>query len=218
MDILILEGKILGNQVKAETLKFGDFIYASNYFLTPLDLWILVNKYQIPTIFISYKKNILQTNNTKQIFVGYSTPDYMNASYVFIVIPELSDKTTAPKFKLIIDESNNYFIPITQLHDDCIDKIRNAFDNKLVIKEYLDTFIKPKNQIITSLLNIKDDDEVKIPTFKKIPKKKLINIIDTSPPDAAPTKKKRTNIELKGRRPPTRKLRIKEDLLTIAER
>ena len=216
VDILILEGKILGNQVKAETLQFGDFIYASNYFLTPLDLWILVNKYQIPTIFISYKKNILQTNNTKQIFVGYSTPDYMNASYVFIVIPELSDKPLAPKFKLIIDESNNYFIPITQLHDDCIDKIRNAFDNKLGIKEYLDTFIKPKPERTNLRLNINDD--VKIPTFKKIPKKKLINIIDTSPPDAAPTKKKRTNIELKGRRPPTRKLRIKEDLLTIAER
>jgi len=209
VDILILEGKILGNQVKAETLQFGDFIYASNYFLTPLDLWILVNKYQIPTIFISYKKNILQTNYTNQSFVGYSTPDYMTDSYVFIVIPELSDKTTAPKFKLIIDESNNYLIPLTKLQDDCINKIRSVFDTKITINEYLDTFIKPKPERTNSMLNSKD--EVKIPTFKKIPKKKVINIIDTSPKDVAPTKKKRTNIELKGRRPQTKKIRIKQD-------
>ena len=209
MDILILEGKLFGNQVKAETLQFDDFIYASNYFLTTLDLWILVNKYQIPTIFISYKKNILQTNYAKQIFVGYSTPDYMNDSYVFMVTPELTDKSVAPKFKLIIDESNNYFIPITNLHDDCIDKVRNAIDNKLDINEYLDTFIKPKKQITNLRLNIKDD--VKTPTFKKIPKKKPINITDTSPIDVAPTKKKRSSTELKGRRPLTKKLRIKED-------
>jgi len=212
VDILTLEGKkMLGDQVKAQTLMFDDFIYASNYFLTPLDLWVLVNKYQIPTIFIS-SKNILQTNYANHEFVGYSTPDYMNGAYVFIVIPGLKNEQV-PEFKLIIDESNNYFIPINKLQDDCIDNIRQAFDNKVSIHEYLDTFIKPKAKSTKLRINIEDD--VKPPTFKKMPKKRTLNIIDTSPTDAVPTKTKRSNVILKGRKQ-TKKLRIKDDQPIIA--
>jgi hypothetical protein len=213
VDILILEGKkSLGDQVKAETLLFDDFIYASNYFLTPLDLWLLVNKFQIPTIFIS-SKNILQTNYAKQTFVGYSTPDFMNDAFVFIVIPGLKNEQV-PEFKLIIDESNNYLIPINKLHEECIDKIRNAMENKQSINEYLDTFIKPKMKSIKREIIV--DDDIKPPTFKKMPKKKSLTIM----PDeseiveeaitAAPTKTRRSKITLKGRTQ-TKKLKIIED-------
>jgi hypothetical protein len=209
VDVLILEGKkTLGTQVKAETLLFDDFIYASNYFLTPLDLWVLVNKYQISTIFIS-SKNILQTNHLQQTFVGYSTTDYINDKYVFIVIPGLKNEQV-PEFKLIIDESDNFLIPINKLNDDCIDKIRNAFDNKLDINEYLDTFIKPKTKSIKP--QVIPDDNVKTPIFKKMPKKKTLNIIDTSPiteVQPVPTKTKRSKVVLKGRTQ-TKKLKIKE--------
>jgi hypothetical protein len=239
VDILMLEGKkTLGSKVKAETLLFDDFIYASNYFLTPLDLWILVNKYHIPSIFITSSKKILQ-NHAEQIVVGYSAKDYLTDEYVFIVIPGLKPEQV-PKFKLIIDESNNYFIPINKLHydcidklnddcidtlnDDCIDKIRNAFDNKLSIHTYLDTFIKPKTKSVklnwtdmtykAAMFSPRnDEDNVKPAIFKKMPKKKLLNIVDTSPiteVQIAPTKTKRSKITLKGRTQ-TKKLRIKED-------
>jgi hypothetical protein len=50
IDILILEGKkTLGDQVKAETLTFSSFIYTDSYFITPLDIWLLVQKYKIVT-------------------------------------------------------------------------------------------------------------------------------------------------------------------------
>ena len=212
VDILILEGKkTLGSQVKAQTLMFDDFIHASNYFLTPLDLWLLVNKYQIPTIFIS-SKNILQTNYAKQTFVAYSTPDFMNDAFVFIVIPGLKNEQV-PEFKLIIDESNNYLIPINKLNEECIDKIRHAVDNKQSINEYLDTFIKPKMKSIKR--ETIDDDDIKPPTFKKMPKKKPLNIMpdDSEKVEdliAAPTKTRRSNVKLKGRTQ-TRKLKIIED-------
>ena len=210
VDILILEGKkTLGDQVKAETLLFDDFIYASNYFLTPLDLWVLVNKYQIPTIFIS-SKNILQTNYANRTFVGYSNPDYMNEKYVFIVIPGLKNEQV-PEFKLIVNENNNYLIPINNLNDDCVDKIRQSFDNKESIHEYLDKFIKPKTKSVKPHVNI--EDNIKPPTFKKMPKKKILNIVDTSPTldnATAPTKTKRSKVILKGRIQ-TKKLRIKDD-------
>jgi hypothetical protein len=220
VDVLILEGKkTLGNQVKAETLLFDDFIYASNYFLTPLDLWILVNKYQIPTIFIS-SKNILQTNYINQAFVGYSTNDYMSDVYVFIVIPGLKNEQV-PEFKLIIDENDNYLIPINKLNGDCIDNIRQSFDDKESITEYLERFIKPKTK--SAKTPAPDDDNIKIPTFKKMPKKKILNIRDTSPisendddVQTAPTKTKRSNVILKGRKQ-TKKLRIKDDSHIVPE-
>jgi hypothetical protein len=52
--------KTLGDQVLADALSFSSFIYTDNYFLTTLDIWLLVNKYKIPTIFIS-QKFLLQT-------------------------------------------------------------------------------------------------------------------------------------------------------------
>ena len=51
VDILSIEGKkTLGDQVHAQTLSFASFIYTDNYFLTTLDLWLLVLKYKIPII------------------------------------------------------------------------------------------------------------------------------------------------------------------------
>ena len=71
VDILIIEGKkTLGDQVKAETLSFSSFLYTDNYFLTTFDLWLLVQKYKIPTIFIC-QKFILQAKYEKHVFVGY---------------------------------------------------------------------------------------------------------------------------------------------------
>jgi hypothetical protein len=174
----------------------------------------LVNKYHIPSIFIS-SKNILQTNHKTNIFVGYSNNDYINDEYVFIVIPGLKNEQV-PGFKLIIDESDKYVIPINKLNDECIDKIRNAFDTKVSIQEYLDTFIKPKTKSLKLQVNI--EDEVKLPTFKKMPKKKTLNIIDTSltlDNPVVPAKTKRSKVVLKGRNP-TKKLRIKDDPPNIA--
>jgi WD40 repeat protein len=75
VDILILEGKkTLGDQVHAETLTFFNFLYTDNYFLTTFDLWLLITKYEIPTIFISHKW-ILQSKHQKHEFIGYGDDD-----------------------------------------------------------------------------------------------------------------------------------------------
>ena len=50
VDILIIEGKqTLGDQVKSDSLSFINFIYTDNYFLTTFDIWLLIQKYKIPT-------------------------------------------------------------------------------------------------------------------------------------------------------------------------
>ena len=65
---MILEGKkTLGDQVKEKTLTFQNFIYMDNYYVTNLDIWMIMEKYKIPSIFIS-NAVILQTKNEKTIF------------------------------------------------------------------------------------------------------------------------------------------------------
>jgi hypothetical protein len=141
IDILIIEGKkTLGNQVNAETLSFTNFIYTDNYFLTTLDLWILIQKYEIPTIFIS-PQTILQTNFEKRLFVGYGND--IDEKYVFISLSGFKVETV-PQLKLITDENTNILISIKEVKEDCLDEIREAFEDKINIIDYFKKFIKPK--------------------------------------------------------------------------
>jgi hypothetical protein len=143
VDILIIEGKkTLGDLVKSKTLSFSNFIYTDDYFLTLLDIWILVNKYKIPTIFIS-SKTILQTNYTKEIFVGYSNDD---DKFVFIVVPSFKHQSI-PKLKFIETDNNDVFINMNRLDTECISKIKNSLEEKISVEKYLDTFKKPMNKI-----------------------------------------------------------------------
>ena len=91
IDILILEGKqTFGRQVKGDDLSFIDFITTDNYFLTTFDLWLLVQKFKIPTIFISTTK-LLETNNKKHFFIGYGEE---NDDFAFVVVPGISAQKT----------------------------------------------------------------------------------------------------------------------------
>jgi hypothetical protein len=138
VDILIIEGKkTLGDQVKAETLSFSSFLYTDNYFLTTFDLWLLVQKYKIPTIFIS-QKFILQTKYEKHAFVGYGN---RNDDFAFILIPGFRPETV-PVFRLVQSVKGDAFISLNKLDSSCVDKIYEAFDNKISVDEYLEGFKK----------------------------------------------------------------------------
>ena len=138
VDILILEGKkTLGDQVKADTLTFASFLFTDNYFITPFDIWLLIEKYDIPTIFIS-SKDILQTNNTKDLFVAYGEPE---DSFAFIIIPTLKSQNI-PGFKFIESADGNVFIPLNNISSLCNDKIKESIENKITIENYLQKFTK----------------------------------------------------------------------------
>jgi hypothetical protein len=139
VDILILEGKkTLGDQVQAATLSFQSFLYTDNYFLTTLDLWLLVSKYKIPTIFIS-QKWILQTKYEKHEFVGYGD---MGDKFTFIVIPALRTEIV-PGYKLIQTNTGDTEISLDKLNDDCVERIREAINTKVSVASYLKSFKKP---------------------------------------------------------------------------
>ena len=175
VDILILEGKkTLGDQVKGELLTFDDFIYTDNYFLTTFDLWLLVTKYEIPTIFIS-QQFMLQTKYTKRAFIGYGD-NTSNQQFAFIVIPGFAPEKV-PVFKLICSNDKDVFISLDKLNEECVERINEAFANKQTIEDYLEQFIKPitrKKKPIPFIIE-SDSEEKKISSEKTKRNKKTKN-------------------------------------------
>jgi hypothetical protein len=177
IDILIIEGKkTLGDQVDAGTLSFSTFIYTDNYFLTTLDLWLLVNKFKIPTIFIC-QKFILQTKYQKHLFVGYDNGDN---KFAFIILPGFRPENV-PNFKIVKSNRGDVFISINELNEECIDNIQESIRNKITIEEYLEKFSLPPKTIYKKKkpLLIESDSEGEEKDLK--PKKKKIIIEETTP-------------------------------------
>jgi hypothetical protein len=161
VDILILEGKKnLGDQVKTKTLSFLTFIYSDNYFLTIFDFWLLVNKYNIPTFFISTKK-LLQTNYEKNIFLGYGNE---NDNFCFILVSALLPESV-PSYRIVSSDKNDIFIPINEVKQDCMSELNYALNNEITIEDYLKKFVKikkPKRVNVKSLnlkLQIEQENE-----------------------------------------------------------
>ena len=186
IDILILEGKkTLGDQVRSQILSFANFIYTDNYFLTTMDLWLLVTKYKIPTIFIS-QKWILQAKYEKHEFVGYGDE---NDKFVFILIPGFRPENV-PGYRLIQNNSREIFISLDQLNKDCQDDIRNSIKNSIPINVYLEHFTKllktnyekkkPIKLVIESDTEDKKEDK-KVVKNKKIVKNTKLIIEESSP-------------------------------------
>ena len=139
IDILILEGKKnLGRQVKLNKLSFQNFIYNEDYYLTNFDLWLLFEKYKIPTIFIS-SKMIMETKYEKNIFVAYGDK---KESFCFILTPA-NRIETVPKYSLIMSEEYELFFSLDLFSNEkCVMDINESFENKISIEEYLEKFDK----------------------------------------------------------------------------
>jgi len=201
-NILILEGKkTLGDQVHAGTLSFSSFIYTDNYFLTPFDLWLLVTKYDIPTIFIC-QTYILQTNYEKHQFIGYGDD---NDKFAFIVVPGLRNENV-PGYKLIQSDKGDIFISLDKLSEECLEKVNESINDKISIEDYLDKFTKP----LTTKYEKKKPERLVIESdsdkIRPVKKKKLI-IEETTPvspeefilkPLRKTRKSKKKQLKLKG--------------------
>ena len=140
VDILIIEGKsLLGKEyqhmIKTKDIDFSTFVSDVNYFLTTLDLWLLVQKYKIPTIFIS-ASCILQTQYEKNGFLGYGSEE---DSFVFIVLPGFGNKII-PNYKIILSENEEWFIPLKNLI--CVEQINQLVTNAFSVEDYLIDFTK----------------------------------------------------------------------------
>jgi len=221
VDILIIEGKkTLGDQVLSEILSFSSFIFTDGYFLTPLDLWLLVEKYEIPTIFIS-NKYILETDYQKHIFVAYSNDN--SDKYAFIIIPGLRTENI-PGYKIIESNTNEVFLSLENLSTvDCLNEIREAILEKKSISYYLEHFTKNPTTKYTKkkpLLIEEEESEEENNVKENSVKKKNLIIEDTTPVSEEILifpKKTRKNREKKyvEKRKPNPNTKTKKKLLII---
>jgi hypothetical protein len=171
LDILIFEGKkTLGDQVKAGVLPFEQFILSDSYFITNLDLWVILNKYKIPSFLIS-TKYLTETNYNRQSFLCYGKE---GDSFIFIVSPGLRAENI-PLYKYIEDETQNIVIPIDKLkNSECISDLNKSIHKQITIEEYLKAYTKYLTTNYTRKIPIKqvEDEPQHISKTKKNIKRK----------------------------------------------
>ncbi len=181
VDILIEEGKKeLGSQVRNGSLEFDALIYTNDYFLTTLDLWMLVVRHKIPTVFIS-QKYLLETAFEKHEFCGYGSRD---DSFVFITIPGLRAENI-PRFKVIKSNQDDLFISLDNITEEFTLIIESTIREKLTIEEFLSKFNLPKKTVYTKKKpkTLIDNEEL------KTTKKPNMIIENAHELDVEPTKK-----------------------------
>ena len=171
IDILVLEGKkILGDQLLSEKITIDDFIYNSNYFLTPTDIWKILDIYDIPVVFIS-STNILQSSYENNIFITNNYGD--DESFVFVIIPAVKHEKI-PTYKLVVNDNKDIKIDKSELTQDCMQKIRDALLEIKTFEQFITKYKKPKTK--KTILKIDENEEIEVIPSK--PKKigKKINI------------------------------------------
>jgi hypothetical protein len=172
IDILISEGKkTQGTRVKAKTLSFQDFIYLDDYFITNLDLWIIMQKYSIPSIIIA-SKPIIITNRLKNFVVLYGSPE---DDFVFIYSPALRQENI-PKYSIIVsqDDKIEHFLDIIKNFDvrrEIVDSIANNFTLEKMFQTFTKkTTVKAKSKL-TGKIVVEESSEEDVPIVSVAPNK-----------------------------------------------
>jgi hypothetical protein len=150
IDILREQGQYDANQLQDETITFEQLIIQDGFIPVNFDLWILLVRYQIPSIFISKRLLSEIRFNTKE-FVCYTDINKQTNKYVFIVTPAMyrRKRNKFPFYKLILNDDKDIEIDILQLNESqCLDNIKEAIKNYYTIEEYIDNiFTKDKTTI-----------------------------------------------------------------------
>jgi hypothetical protein len=142
LDVLRTEGGTIKRSLIMENEKRGEpfshIIMDPTYFITNLDLWILLSQYKIPSIIISTFP-LLETDNKKNAMVAsLGTRD--NDNFVFILSPAQTNKSYSNKYSIIHAPSDypgniTIHIPVSILIDS--DSIKEAIDSYIRVEEFL---------------------------------------------------------------------------------
>ena len=137
------EGQIDTNQLQDRTMDFEQLIMNEGFIPTNLDLWILLKRLKIPSVFISIKF-IAETRFNKREFVTYYSNK--NPSMAVILIPASFQRKRGiyPVYKLILNESNDTKIDINIIK--LSNELYEALQKQITIEDYLDKFFIKDNK------------------------------------------------------------------------
>lgn len=198
-NILISQGKkSMGDQINAGTLSFKYLIHSESYYLTNMDLWFLLDKYQVPSIFIS-ANNLMETGYNEKIFICYAEEEIKD--FVFILCSAVKQET--PTIYKVIQYNDKIMIKVDDLHD-CVEELGNAFTNKIEIEHFINVFkpelttvYKPKqkghrvNPADLSFQVVDSDNKEESPVLSNNPSPNLENAIKENIVEFLPVKKPR---------------------------
>ena len=137
VDILIEEYQQDAKRIKEGSLDFEGLIIQDEFYMVNFDIWLLLVKYEIPSIFIS-SKPIAETRYNKKEFVCYKTPN--STEYVFIITPALRN-VEYPKYKVVSDVDNNILISLDNIKGShCKENILDAIKNYITIEKYIEVY------------------------------------------------------------------------------
>ena len=110
------------------------------------DMWILLVKYEIPSIFIS-SKVIPETIFKNKEFVCY-LDDKHDSRFAFIVIPAMYKRQELknPEYKLIVDDQKQVKISLRALKEgECLQNIDEAINRVYSVKRYIEEIFEKRN-------------------------------------------------------------------------
>jgi hypothetical protein len=196
INILKEEAQFDANQIQDGSMTFEQMIIQDGFIAVNFDLWLLLVKYEIPSIFIS-SKNIPETRYNLKEFVCYTTSH--TTSYAIIVTPAMYRRSgkDLPIYRLVYNTYNNFKINLNGLpKTECLRNIENAIDQYVSVEDYLDivyekdvtTRYKPKQRGLRNIeFEIEEEEQenqkaeealeeiepVKKPRAKKLKAKKI---------------------------------------------
>ena len=142
--IIIQEGKkIIGDQLKSGILSLQQIIMTEHYFLTTLDIWSILVKYEIPCFFIS-QTSLYITDRKRNAFLAFGNPITTEKEhFAFIVVSGMRPEHI-PTFKQIKQGVNDdYNIPLTIFDKTtCSSVIVDAINEYTTINSYIQSFKK----------------------------------------------------------------------------
>ena len=149
LDFLKEEAQHDVKQILEGAMTFEQMIIHDGFNIVSFDIWILLNKYEIPSCFISINE-LHETNSKRNEFVCYKSNEAeTNESYVFIIVPAMYSRKSKvyPEYKLVVDALGNELINIGELietENRCLTNIRNAIDQYYTIEDFLDNKFEKK--------------------------------------------------------------------------
>ena len=149
INILREEGQFDANQLQDKTMNFEQMILHEGFGAVSFDMWILLVKYEIPSIFIS-SKVIPETRFKNKEFVCY-LDDKHDGRFAFIVIPAMYKRQEMknPEYKLIVDEHKQIKISLRALKQgECLQNIDEAVNRVYSVKNYIDEIFEKRNTTV----------------------------------------------------------------------
>ena len=142
--------KLYGNKVHRGVYDFKHAIMDINYNLTNIDLWMLLVKYEIPSMFISSPPSlVIETNYNKNVFVTYK--DVNVNQYVFI--HEIVNYTEVGSYR-VIEHDDDIMIDLDSIQDKTV--IDEALQEYVTIEHFISVYeLRNKTKYIIKKKDVK---------------------------------------------------------------